>query len=178
MARFVALEHKDPDIQATVARLWQSALPNIPQLFADLEEIRPSLLHGDLWPGNAAEIDEPSEDEQPVPVVFDPACFYGHHEFDLAVSAFFVSSQFGPEFNEAYHELIPKAKGFEKRQALYKLVNRIIHTNVDIVLWLFFHDVFQYYFIAFSKIFFCKVIGDVAFRDCFLLLYNFVFIIS
>ena len=140
VARFVALEHKDPDIRATVARLWQSALPNIPQLFIGLEKIRPVFFTETSGRGTLPKSTNPVKMDSQCPWCLIRLVFYGHHEFDLAASAFFVSSQFGPEFNEAHHELIPKAKGFEKRQTLYKLVRRIIHTNVDSNLLLFFHD--------------------------------------
>ena len=38
-------------------RLWQKLKEKIPDFFADLTDIRPSLLHGDLWSGNAGQSD-------------------------------------------------------------------------------------------------------------------------
>jgi len=52
-------------------------------------------------------------------VIFDPASFYGHHEFDLAGATLFGG--FTREFFDAYHRLIPKAPGFGGRQKLYQL---------------------------------------------------------
>jgi len=42
---------------------------------------QPSLLHGDLWAGNAG------ADKQGYPVIFDPACYYGDREADLAMTS-------------------------------------------------------------------------------------------
>jgi fructosamine-3-kinase len=51
----------------------------IPRLLRPLESggnsIKPSLVHGDLWCGNAA-IDVETEQ----PLVFDPSCFWAHNE--------------------------------------------------------------------------------------------------
>lgn len=56
----------------------------------------------------------------PIPlVIFDPASFYGHHEFDLAGATLFGG--FTREFFDAYHRLMPKAPGFGGRQKLYQL---------------------------------------------------------
>ncbi|XP_075928899.1 fructosamine-3-kinase-like [Petromyzon marinus] len=54
-------------------RLWD---------FFRVVEVVPALLHGDLWTGNAAEINEG-------PVIFDPASFYGHSEYELAIAGMF-----------------------------------------------------------------------------------------
>lgn len=58
-------------------------------------------------------------------VIFDPASFYGHHEFDLAIAEMFGG--FTRDFYNSYHELIPKAPGFEKRQKLYLLFHYLNH---------------------------------------------------
>lgn len=117
-----------------VQRAWRLAEPNVARLFDNDEnsaKIQPSLLHGDLWFGNAAQLPV-NEDlappctekgQQPAVVVFDPACFYGHHEFDLAASLFFTGGpRFSRAFYDAYHAVIPKADGFDTRQKLYQLV--------------------------------------------------------
>ncbi len=58
-------------------------------------------------------------------VVFDPASFYGHHEFDLAITAMFGGFERG--FYSSYHKLIPKSPGFAKRQKLYLLFHYLNH---------------------------------------------------
>lgn len=51
----------------------------IPRLLRPLETggrtVAPSLVHGDLWCGNAAVVEETDES-----IVFDPAAFWGHNE--------------------------------------------------------------------------------------------------
>uniref|UniRef100_A0A8D0GPH0 protein-ribulosamine 3-kinase n=1 Tax=Sphenodon punctatus TaxID=8508 RepID=A0A8D0GPH0_SPHPU len=99
--------------------LWSQLKPKIPEMFCDVA-IVPSLLHGDLWAGNVAEDDTG-------PVIFDPASFYGHSEFELAIAGMFGG--FSSSFFSAYHSKIPKALGFEKRNKLYQLFNYINHWN-------------------------------------------------
>jgi protein-ribulosamine 3-kinase len=59
------------------SNLWeQDIAPRLHLLFEDLRgenEIKPSLLHGDLWSGNIGSADGK-------PSVFDPAVYWGHHE--------------------------------------------------------------------------------------------------
>ncbi|XP_066018215.1 fructosamine-3-kinase-like isoform X2 [Pocillopora verrucosa] len=99
--------------------LWSRLQLKIPEFFKGMD-IKPSLLHGDLWSGNAAETEDG-------PVAFDPASFYGHHEFDLAIAGMFGG--FSKAFYDAYHKLIPKEKGFEERHQLYLLFHHLNHWN-------------------------------------------------
>ncbi|XP_064531778.1 fructosamine-3-kinase [Pseudopipra pipra] len=99
--------------------LWSQLKPKIPEMFCDVE-IVPSLLHGDLWAGNVAE-------DESGPIIFDPASFYGHSEFELAIAGMFGG--FSSSFFSAYHSKIPKAPGFDKRNKLYQLFNYINHWN-------------------------------------------------
>lgn len=99
--------------------LWSHLQLKIPELFRDMK-INPALLHGDLWGGNVAE-------DQSGPVIFDPACFYGHSEFELGIASMFGG--FSSSFYAAYHEKIPKADGFNKRQKLYQLYHYLNHWN-------------------------------------------------
>ncbi|XP_028935581.1 fructosamine-3-kinase isoform X2 [Ornithorhynchus anatinus] len=99
--------------------LWSQLQLKIPELFGD-EEIVPALLHGDLWAGNMAEDDSG-------PMVFDPASFYGHSEFDLAIS--FMFGGLDSSFFSAYHRKIPQAPGFARRLQLYKVFNYVNHWN-------------------------------------------------
>lgn len=61
------------------------------------------------------------------PVIFDPASFYGHSEYELAIGGVFGG--FGSSFYNAYHEKIPKTAGFAKRQQLYQLFHYLNHWN-------------------------------------------------
>jgi protein-ribulosamine 3-kinase len=82
----------------------------------------PSLLHGDLWGGNAAATwgDEP--------VVFDPAVYYGDREADIAMTRLFGG--FGPDFHAAYEAAWPLPPGASHRMALYNLYHVLNHVNL------------------------------------------------
>ena len=58
-------------------------------------------------------------------VIFDPASFYGHHEFDLAIAKMFGG--FGQSLFSAYHSIIPKSPGFDGRIEIYKLFHYLNH---------------------------------------------------
>jgi protein-ribulosamine 3-kinase len=82
----------------------------------------PSLLHGDLWGGNAAAI--PGEE----PVIFDPAVYYGDRETDIAMTRLFGG--FGPEFHAAYEAAWPLPPGAGRRADLYNLYHILNHVNL------------------------------------------------
>jgi fructosamine-3-kinase len=82
---------------------------------------QPSLLHGDLWSGNAGFTAEG-------PVVFDPAVYYGDRETDLAMTELFGG--FPREFYQAYNEAFPLAPGYEQRKQLYNLYHLLNHLNI------------------------------------------------
>jgi len=82
---------------------------------------QPSLLHGDLWSGNAGFTADG-------PVVFDPAVYYGDREADLAMTELFGG--FPREFYKAYNEVFPLPEGYEKRKHLYNLYHLLNHLNL------------------------------------------------
>jgi fructosamine-3-kinase len=81
----------------------------------------PSLLHGDLWSGNAGFIAEGA-------VIFDPAVYYGDRETDLAMTELFGG--FPQAFYRAYHEAFPLDPGYQKRKHLYNLYHLLNHLNI------------------------------------------------
>jgi fructosamine-3-kinase len=85
-------------------------------------EIRPSLLHGDLWGGNYL------ISRDGAPYLIDPAVYYGHAEIDLAMSLLFGG--FAEEFYDAYFEINPKQSGFDLRVKLYQLYYLLVHLNL------------------------------------------------
>jgi protein-ribulosamine 3-kinase len=82
---------------------------------------QPSLLHGDLWSGNAGFTADG-------PVVFDPAVYYGDREADLAMTELFGG--FPREFYEAYNGAFPLPDGYERRKHLYNLYHLLNHLNL------------------------------------------------
>jgi fructosamine-3-kinase len=82
----------------------------------------PSLLHGDLWGGNAAFTDRGE------PVVFDPAVYYGDREADLAMTELFGG--FSADLYRGYRDEWPLAPGYEQRRELYNLYHVLNHLNL------------------------------------------------
>jgi protein-ribulosamine 3-kinase len=83
---------------------------------------QPSLLHGDLWGGNFA------MDSENNPVMFDPACYYGDRETDLAMTELFGG--FGQNFYAAYNEVWRLDSGYKTRKTLYNLYHILNHVNL------------------------------------------------
>ena len=82
----------------------------------------PSLLHGDLWGGNIGYLRDGE------PVIFDPACYYGDRETDLAMTELFGG--FGADFYAAYREAWPLDTGYAVRKTLYNLYHILNHLNL------------------------------------------------
>ena len=81
----------------------------------------PSLLHGDLWNGNAGFTADG-------PVIFDPAVYYGDRETDMAMTELFGG--FPAAFYSSYAALFPLAPGYEVRKHLYNLYHLLNHLNL------------------------------------------------
>ena len=80
-----------------------------------------SLMHGDLWKGNAGFTAEG-------PVIFDPAVYYGDREADIAMTELFGG--FPEEFYASYNEAFPLPSGYEARKNLYNLYHLLNHLNI------------------------------------------------
>lgn len=91
----------------------------LPQL---VPEQPPSLLHGDLWGGNAM------ADEHGEPAIIDPAVHYGWAEAELGMTALF--GRFPDSFYDAYGQVRPLAGGWRKRLPLYNLYHLLNHLNL------------------------------------------------
>lgn len=96
-------------------------LEKLPAFFAGYRP-PPSLLHGDLWSGNAA-METGGE-----PVIFDPAVYYGDREADLAMTELFGG--FSRSFYDAYRSEYPLDAGYATRKALYNLYHVLNHLNL------------------------------------------------
>ena len=82
----------------------------------------PSVLHGDLWGGNAAALADGT------PVLFDPAAYAGDRETDLAMAALFGG--FPPDLACAYQDAWPLPDGHRVRRDLYNLYHLLNHANL------------------------------------------------
>ncbi len=119
---------------ANLSRLGDTLCSKMHKLFDGIEgEIKPSVLHGDLWSGNIVAVDSSStgggdgRNGSTRPCIFDPATYYGHHEAEFGMS---WCAGFSASFWTAYFAVIPKAKGFEDRKDLYQLYHYLNHYNM------------------------------------------------
>ncbi|NMG42456.1 phosphotransferase [Aromatoleum toluvorans] len=104
-----------------VGRDADKLLERIPAVFLDYRP-RASLLHGDLWNGNAAIAADGT------PVIFDPAVYRGDRDADLAMSELFGG--FPSSFYATYRSAWAPAEGYELRKTLYNLYHILNHLNL------------------------------------------------
>lgn len=105
--------------------LWSNLQIVMPVFFKEFHEkgkqIRPVLLHGDLWSGNAAETEKG-------PAIFDPSAFFGHSEYDLAIGKIFGgfdASFYRGFWGDKHH----RTQAVEQRLQLYQLFHYLNHWN-------------------------------------------------
>ncbi|MDJ1174075.1 fructosamine kinase family protein [Roseofilum capinflatum] len=96
-------------------------LEALPELLRD-HHPQPSLVHGDLWSGNAACLVSGE------PVIFDPATYVGDREVDLAMTELFGG--FPASFYQGYHQILPPNPGYSIRKTLYNLYHILNHFNL------------------------------------------------
>jgi protein-ribulosamine 3-kinase len=85
-------------------------------------EEQPSLLHGDLWSGNFM------CNDRSLPVLIDPAVYYGHRSMDLGMTILFGG--FDKEFYDAYHYHFPLPSNYEEQWEVCNLYPLLIHLNL------------------------------------------------
>lgn len=125
-ARFFADARLRPQLARAAAygpalgKKGESLAEKLPAFFLDYRP-QASLLHGDLWHGNAAMCGG-------APAVFDPAVYYGDREADLAMTELFGG--FPESFYVAYREAWPLDAGYESRKTLYNLYHVLNHLNL------------------------------------------------
>ena len=101
--------------------LGEKLLLEMPALFNG-REIRPAMLHGDLWGGNVAGLSDGT------PVIFDPAFYYGDREADIAMT--YVFGGFSADFYASYQNAFPLDEGFAVRKTFYNIYHIINHLNL------------------------------------------------
>jgi protein-ribulosamine 3-kinase len=113
---------------AARSRLPSRLIDRGERLLADCEAFyrayrpAPSLLHGDLWSGNAAALADGT------PVVFDPAVYVGDREADIAMTELFGA--FPSQFHAAYRGAWPLDAGYSVRRDFYNLYHLLNHANL------------------------------------------------
>jgi len=108
-------------IDTTQRKNLDRLIEKLPGLLAPAQT-SPALLHGDLWSGNFL------CDTNQNPVIFDPAVFFGHHEYEFSIAKLFGG--FDSTFYEAYHEVIPEDAGTAERIEIYQLYHLLNHLNL------------------------------------------------
>jgi fructosamine-3-kinase len=101
--------------------LGEKLLVRLDDFFVDYTP-KPSLLHGDLWGGNV------SATSQNIPVMFDPASYFGDRETDLAMTELFGG--FSQNFYAAYNDVWQLDAGYKTRKTLYNLYHILNHVNL------------------------------------------------
>ena len=113
-------------LAARRGRLNPSQVKKVEQIVSNLNDLVPfqpaSLIHGDLWSGNA------SSDQLGRPALIDPAAHYGWAEAELAMTALFGS--FPDVFYQAYMEIRHLEPGFRQRFPIYNLYHLLNHLNL------------------------------------------------
>jgi fructosamine-3-kinase len=82
----------------------------------------PSLIHGDLWTGNAHVTGGGR------PALLDPSVSYAHREAELGMMTLFGG--FPPDVFSAYDEAFPLEPGWRERNPLYQLYHLLNHLNL------------------------------------------------
>jgi fructosamine-3-kinase len=101
---------------------WLSKLEeHVKRILASVDE-PPSLLHGDLWSGNVL------CGRNQIPILIDPAVYYGHREADLAMTELFGG--FARSFYQRYKDLWPLAPGYPERRLVYNFYHKLNHANL------------------------------------------------
>ena len=84
-------------------------------------QIRPTLLHGDLWSGNYVATSSG-------PCFIDTASYYGHSEADFALTYMFGG--FSKEFYQSYEKRSPFEENHEERKPIYMIYHYLNHLNL------------------------------------------------
>ncbi len=118
-AQFDRLRRNRPDqgwndLKTEVISAWQTV--------SSMHRPEASLVHGDLWRGNAGAVGDDT------PVIYDPAVHYADRECDLAMAHLFGG--FDDAFYRAYQEAWPLPSGYETRRLFYKLYHMLNHANL------------------------------------------------
>jgi fructosamine-3-kinase len=62
------------------------------------------------------------------PMIFNPACYYGDREVDIAMSELFAPLP--DDFYTAYNQQYPLLPNYEKRKLIYQLYPILNHANI------------------------------------------------
>ncbi|MPM06161.1 hypothetical protein SDC9_52457 [bioreactor metagenome] len=96
--------------------LFYKKLPNL------VPVEKPALIHGDLWAGNYMSGPDGKA------AIYDPSCYYGHRESDIAMTMLFGG--FPNDFYANYNEAYPMEPGWRQRSDIFNLYPLLVHVNL------------------------------------------------
>ncbi len=112
--------------QLEIGSFSSSIKNDFEKLFDKLPDLipqeQPSLIHGDFWSGNFLVKDHS------LPVLIDPAIYFGNREMDIAMSKLFGG--FHTDFYTSYNEVFPLENDWEERVNLCNLYPLLVHVNL------------------------------------------------
>lgn len=128
-ARFFAQHRLTPQLQRAaqqgfggdLQRNGERVCERLPAFFLEYHPA-PSLIHGDLWSGNVGVLPDGT------PALFDPACYCGDREAELAMTELFGG--FPMAFYAAYRAALPLHDDYERRKPIYNLYHVLNHLNL------------------------------------------------
>lgn len=118
----------DPGVHAALPDLVdavEAVIDALPRLFDGphgAHPPRPSLIHGDLWSGNAGMLADGR------PVVYDPAVSWSDAEAELAMMELFGAPP--PGFWRAYRDAAGLHPDYPRRRGVYQLVHLLNHARL------------------------------------------------
>ncbi len=114
--------------QLNMAKSWDLNVQPILQIssllidYLNLHNPVPSIVHGDLWSGNAFVQDDGKG------VLLDPAVWWADREVDLSMSKLFGG--FSQNFYRSYESIWPLDINFKDRIEIYNLYHLLNHANL------------------------------------------------
>ncbi|KAK0661185.1 Fructosamine kinase-domain-containing protein [Cercophora samala] len=123
----------NPEILELSKPFFEKVVPRLLRpLETDGRSIRPALIHGDLWHGNAT-----MDGDTDQPVIFDAASFYAHNEYELGVWRQSWNKIKKP-YRLRYYRHFPRAQpeeDFDDRNLLYatrvNILDSILYKGED-----------------------------------------------
>jgi protein-ribulosamine 3-kinase len=117
-----------PQIELAINKnlLQKNHIASFDSLFKKLDSIfnieKPSLLHGDLWSGNFM------CNDRSLPVLIDPAVYFGHRSIDLAMTTLFGG--FDRIFYDSYQHYFAFPDNYHEQWEICNLYPLLIHLNL------------------------------------------------